>query len=300
MITKILHKLFGTHNERILRRLAKNVAAINELESQMQSLSNEDLKAITPRLRKQLQNGSTLEMLLPEAFAAVREASVRTIGLRQFDVQLIGGMVLHEGKIAEMRTGEGKTFIAPLASYLNALSGKPVHIVTVNDYLAKRDASMLEPLYNFLGLSVGVIVTDQDHEEKKNAYAKDIVYGTNNEFGFDYLRDNMALSLEDKVQRGLRFAIIDEVDSILIDEARTPLIISGPAEDSADLYISINKLIPKLKKQEKPDGPGDYTLDEKTRQAYLTEEGYQNVEKLFIKIGLIYEGESLYDAKMLS
>ncbi|EKE00562.1 MAG: hypothetical protein ACD_21C00328G0010 [uncultured bacterium] len=297
MITKILSKIFGTQNERILKLLTKNVAAINELEPQMQSLSDEDLKAITPKLRKRLQDGETLGMLLPEAFAAVREASVRTLGLRHFDVQLIGGMVLHEGKIAEMRTGEGKTLVATLAAYLNALTGKSVHIVTVNDYLAQRDAAWMGPIYNFLGLSVGVIISGQEHEDKKNAYSKDIVYGTNNEFGFDYLRDNMALSLEDKAQRGLYFAIIDEVDSILIDEARTPLIISGPAEDSAELYLGINKLIPKLKKQEKPDGAGDYTLDEKTRQAHLTEEGYQNVERLFVQAGLIRAGESLYDPK---
>jgi preprotein translocase subunit SecA len=297
MITKILRKMFGTHNERILKRLANNVAAINVLESQMQALSDAELKEVTSKLRKRLQDGHTLGMLLPEAFAAVREASVRTLGLRHFDVQLIGGMVLHEGKIAEMRTGEGKTLVATLAAYLNALTGKAVHIITVNDYLAKRDAAWMGPIYNFLGLSVGVIVGGQEHEEKKNAYAKDIVYGTNNEFGFDYLRDNMALSLEEKVQRDLYFSIIDEVDSILIDEARTPLIISGPADDGAELYIAVNKLISKLKKQEQPDGAGDFTLDEKARQAYLTEEGYQCVERLFIKSGLIREGDSLYDVK---
>lgn len=297
MITKLLRKIFGTHNERILRGLAKNIAAINALESQMQALSDEELKAVTGKLRKRLQDGATLGMILPEAFAAVREASVRTLGQRHFDVQLIGGMVLHEGKIAEMRTGEGKTLVATLPVYLNALTGKAVHVITVNDYLATRDAAWMGAIYNFLGLSVGVIIAGQDHEEKKTAYAKDIVYGTNNEFGFDYLRDNMALSLPDKVQRGLYFAVIDEVDSILIDEARTPLIISGPAEDSAELYININKLIPSLKKQEKPEDLGDYTLDEKTRQAYLTEAGYQNVEQLFIDAGLIRAGESLYDAK---
>lgn len=297
MITKILRKIFGTHNERILKGLAKNVAAINELEPQMQALSDNELQAVTGKLQQRLQDGSTLGMILPEAFAAVREASVRTLGLRHFDVQLIGGMVLHEGKIAEMRTGEGKTLVATLAIYLNALTGKAVHVITVNDYLAKRDAAWMSPVYNFLGLSVGVIVAGQNHDEKKDAYSKDIVYGTNNEFGFDYLRDNMALSLEDKVQRGLYFAVIDEVDSILIDEARTPLIISGPAEDSAELYLNINQLIPNLKKQETTDGPGDYTLDEKTRQAHLTEAGYQNVEHLLIGAGLINAGESPYDAK---
>ena len=289
--------MFGTQNERTLKRLASNVAAINEFESQMQALSDAELRALTPKLRQRLQDGATLEMILPEAFAVVREASVRTLGLRHFDVQLLGGMVLHEGKIAEMRTGEGKTLAATLAAYLNALTGKAVHIVTVNDYLAKRDAAWMGPIYDFLGLSVGVIIANQEHAEKKQAYSKDIVYGTNNEFGFDYLRDNMALSLADKAQRGLYFAIIDEVDSILIDEARTPLIISGPSDDSVDLYLAVNKLVPKLKKQEAPDGVGDYTLDEKTRQAHLTEAGYQNVEKLFINAGLIQAGESLYDVK---
>ena len=289
--------MFGTQNERTLKRLASNVAAINEFESQMQALSDAELRAVTPKLRQRLQDGATLEMILPEAFAVVREASVRTLGLRHFDVQLLGGMVLHEGKIAEMRTGEGKTLAATLAAYLNALTGKAVHIVTVNDYLAKRDAAWMGPIYDFLGLSVGVIIANQEHAEKKQAYSKDIVYGTNNEFGFDYLRDNMALSLADKAQRGLYFAIIDEVDSILIDEARTPLIISGPSDDSVDLYLAVNKLVPKLKKQEAPDGVGDYTLDEKTRQAHLTEAGYQNVEKLFINAGLIQAGESLYDVK---
>ena len=306
MIKKILHKVFGTRNDRVLKRLAKNVAAINVLESQMQALSNDELKAKTAQLKQHLQDGMTLEMLLPEAFAVVREASVRTLGLRHFDVQLIGGMVLHEGKIAEMRTGEGKTLVATLAVYLNALTGKAVHIVTVNDYLAKRDAAWMGPIYNFLGLTVGVIVAGQNNEEKRNAYAKDIVYGTNNEFGFDYLRDNMAFSFADKVQRGLYFAVIDEVDSILIDEARTPLIISGPSEDSSDLYSRIDKLIPSLKRQEKldkldepvlPEEVGDYTLDEKSRQAYLTETGHQHVEKLCFKAGLVGAGESLYDAK---
>ena len=234
MVMKILKKIFGTRNDRVLKRLGKNVAAINEFEPQMQALSDEELKAKTAEFRKRLQDGVTLNMLLPEAFAVVREASVRTLGQRHFDVQLIGGMVLHEGKIAEMRTGEGKTLVATLPVYLNALTGKAVHVITVNDYLAKRDAAWMGPIYNFLGLSVGVIVAGQNHEEKKDAYAKDIVYGTNNEFGFDYLRDNMAFSLADKVQRGLYFAVIDEVDSILIDEARTPLIISGPSEDGSE------------------------------------------------------------------
>lgn len=307
MIKKILHKIFGTRNERILKRLARNVAAINELESRMQGLSDGELKAKTAELKRRFQDGITLEMLLPEAFAVVREASVRTLGLRHFDVQLIGGMALHEGKIAEMRTGEGKTLVATLAVYLNALTGKAVHVVTVNDYLAKRDAAWMGPIYDFLDLSVGVIIAGQSYADKKAAYAKDIVYGTNNEFGFDYLRDNMAFSLADKVQRGLYFAIIDEVDSILIDEARTPLIISGSSEESSDLYVKINKLIPMLKRQEKiekPDMPplkpeeiGDYTLDEKVRQAYLTESGHQRVEGLCLKAGLVGAGENLYDVK---
>lgn len=309
MITKILQKVFGTRNERVLGKLAKNVALINMLEGRVQVLSDSELRAKTSELRQRLKDGATLDALLPEAFAVVREASVRTLGLRHFDVQLIGGMVLHSGKIAEMRTGEGKTLVATLAAYLNALTGNAVHIVTVNDYLAKRDAAWMAPIYNFLGLSVGVIVAGQNHEEKKDAYAKDIVYGTNNEFGFDYLRDNMAFSVDDKVQRGLYFAVIDEVDSILIDEARTPLIISGPSDDSSDLYIKINKLIPNLKQQKvqestesqpqsiKPEDIGDYTLDEKMRQASFTETGHRNVESLCLKAGLVGDDESLYDIK---
>ncbi len=312
MVMRILRKVFGTRNERVLKRLAKNVAVINNFEEQTQALSDEQLKAKTVEFRKRLQDGETLNMVLPEAFAVVREASVRTLGLRHFDVQLIGGMVLHEGRISEMRTGEGKTLVATLAAYLNALTGKAVHIITVNDYLAKRDAEWMSPIYNFLGLSVGVIVSGQNHKEKQDAYAKDIVYGTNNEFGFDYLRDNMAFSFADKVQRGLYFAVIDEVDSILIDEARTPLIISGPSEDSSNLYVEVNKLIPHLRKQARPDKGedlmqqveplkpeeiGDYTLDEKMRQAHFTETGHQQVENLCVKAGLVGAGESLYDAK---
>jgi len=297
MITKILQKIFGTHNERIIRRLAKNVAGINNLEATMQALSDDGLKAVTQKLRQKLKDGATLNMILPEAFAAVREASVRTLGLRHFDVQLIGGMVLHEGKIAEMRTGEGKTLVATLPAYLNALTGKAVHIITVNDYLAERDSAWMSPIYNFLGLEVGVIVSNQDNEVKRAAYAKDIVYGTNNEFGFDYLRDNMVLTLEDKTQRGLYFAVIDEVDSILIDEARTPLIISGPAEGGTDLYLAINQLIKHLTVQKTKDGAGDYSLDEKTKQAHLSEAGYQKVEDLLINANLIQAGESLYDTK---
>jgi len=306
MVMKILHKVFGTRNERVLKRLAKNVAVINQLEPKIQALTDEDLKAKTSEFRDRLKNGQTLNMLLPEAFAVVREASIRTIGLRHFDVQLIGGMVLHEGKITEMRTGEGKTLVATLAVYLNALTGKAVHLITVNDYLANRDAEWMGPIYDFLDLSVGVVIAGQDHATKKEAYSKDIVYGTNNEFGFDYLRDNMAFSLEDKVQRGLYFSVIDEVDSILIDEARTPLIISGPSEDSSELYIKIDKLVPHLTKQDrvetledplKPEEVGDYTLDEKVKQAYLTETGHQHIENLCEKNGLVEVGTSLYDPK---
>jgi preprotein translocase subunit SecA len=294
---KILKKIFGTRNQRVLKRLAVKVHAINAFETQLQDMSDAELKKKTVELRQRLQNGETLDDLLSEAFAVVREAAVRTLAQRHFDVQLIGGMVLHEGKIAEMRTGEGKTLVATLAAYLNALTQKSVHVVTVNDYLARRDAAWMGKIYNFLGLTVGVIVANQSYEEKKAAYACDIVYGTNNEYGFDYLRDNMALTIEEKVQRGLYFAIVDEVDSILIDEARTPLIISGPTEDSSDLYIRINKIIPELKLQSDPNGLGDYTLDEKIKQAFLTEEGHQHVEKLLNKIGLLKTGDSLYDVR---
>ncbi|MDX1518499.1 MAG: preprotein translocase subunit SecA, partial [Gammaproteobacteria bacterium] len=259
------------------------------------SLSDEDFPARTAELRNRLEQGEKVEDLLPEAFALVREAGRRVLDMRHFDVQLIGGMVLHEGNIAEMRTGEGKTLVATLAAYLNALGGKGVHIVTVNDYLARRDAEWMGSLYEFLGLTTGVIVSGLTPTERREAYAADITYGTNNEFGFDYLRDNMAFSLEDRVQRGHHFAIVDEVDSILIDEARTPLIISGPVDDRTDLYIRLNSIIPKLVKQEQEDGSGDYTLDEKSKQAYLTEEGNENVEQLLRKEGIIEADQGLYD-----
>lgn len=271
----------------------------------MQALSDEALRSKTDEFKKRLESGESLQQLLPEAFAVVREASVRTLGLRHFDVQLIGGIVLHEGKIAEMRTGEGKTLGATMPAYLNALTGKGVHIVTVNDYLAKRDSAWMSPIYNFLGMTVGVNIPDMNLLEKQKAYACDIVYGTNNEFGFDYLRDNMVFSLNQRVQRSLHYAIIDEVDSILIDEARTPLIISGQAEESSDLYTKVDKLIPQLTVQKMEEGEkdedvpeerrGDYTLDEKNRQVYLTEQGHQKVEKLMVQQGLMKEGESLYD-----
>lgn len=291
--------MFGSRNERILRRMEKSVMAINAFESQMQALSNEELAAKTQQFKARFNEGESLDELLAEAFATVREVSVRTLGLRHFDVQLIGGMVLHEGNIAEMRTGEGKTLVATLPAYLNAISGRGVHIVTVNDYLAKRDSQWMKPIYEFLGLTVGVIYPDMSHKEKQEAYQSDIVYGTNNEYGFDYLRDNMAFSLTDKVQRELNFAIVDEVDSILIDEARTPLIISGAAEDSSELYIKINSLIPQLKKQEEEggeSGEGDYTVDEKQKQAHLTDAGHMHIEELLIKAKLLDPGESLYHA----
>lgn len=297
MFTSIAKKLFGSRNERIIKRLEQNIAKINALEPSIKLLTDAQLAAKTDEFRKRLQEGASLEDLLPEAFAVVREASIRTLGMRHFDVQLIGGMVLHEGNIAEMRTGEGKTLVATLPAYLNALSGHGVHIVTVNDYLAKRDSEWMKPIYNFLGFSVGVILPDMPVDAKRAGYACDIVYGTNNEFGFDYLRDNMAFQLADKVQGKLNFAIVDEVDSILIDEARTPLIISGAAEDSSELYIQVNKIIPQLVKQEKEGDDGHFTVDEKQKQAYLTDAGHELVENLLVEAGLLAEGESLYDAR---
>lgn len=297
MLNRIFTNVLGSRNHRVLRRLWKIVDSINALESQIANLSDQDLRAKTQHFRDRVAKGEGLEALLPEVFAVAREASKRTLGMRPFDVQLIGGMVLHGGNIAEMRTGEGKTLMSTLAIYLNSLTGKGVHIVTINDYLAKRDAEWMRPLYEFLGLTVGINLHGMTQEEKQQAYAADITYGTNNEFGFDYLRDNMVFSLKEKVQRGLNFAIVDEVDSILIDEARTPLIISGAAEDSVDLYIKVNNIIPKLQKQANKEAPGDYSLDEKTKQAFLSEEGHQHVEELLTKAGLLKEGESLYDAQ---
>jgi preprotein translocase subunit SecA len=301
----VLKKVFGTRNDRLLRLYRKLVEKVNALEPAMEKLSDAELQAKTPEFRAQLAQGKTLHALLPEAFAVVREASRRVMGMRHFDVQLIGAMVLHDGKISEMRTGEGKTLMATLAAYLNALTERGVHVITVNDYLAKRDAEWMMPLYTFLGMTVGVNLTTMSHDEKQAAYAKDITYGTNNEFGFDYLRDNMVYDLSERVQRPLHFAIIDEVDSILIDEARTPLIISGQAEESSELYASVNKLIPRLtlqkmkedeKDEEVPEERrGDYKLDEKNKQAFLTEQGHQKVEALMTEVGLLKEGESLYD-----
>ena len=295
-ISKFFSRLFGSRNERYLRSCAPLVAQINAHEPAMQALSDDALRAKTAEFRQRHAAGETLDQLLPEAFAVVREAGRRVLGMRHFDVQLIGGIVLHQGRIAEMRTGEGKTLVATLAAYLNALSGKGVHVITVNDYLARRDARWMGRLYQALGLTVGVVVQGLDPETKRGAYAADITYGTNNEYGFDYLRDNMAFRSADKVQRGLNFAIVDEVDSILIDEARTPLIISGPADDHTDLYVRVNTLIPSLTRQADEDGPGDFSLDEKARQVYLTEEGHERVEELMLRNGLLREGESLYDA----
>ena len=261
MLNRILTGIFGSRNERLLRQMNKTVAKINALEPGLQALADADLKAKTDELKQRLRGGETLEQILPEAFAIVREASRRVLGLRHYDVQLIGGMVLNSGKIAEMRTGEGKTLVATLPVYLNALEGKGVHVVTVNDYLARRDSAWMGKIYNFLGMSVGVVYPGMDHADKHQAYAADITYGTNNEYGFDYLRDNMALSKEQRYQRGLNYAIVDEVDSILIDEARTPLIISGPSDDSPQLYVRVNRIVPKLARQEKEDGAGDYFVD---------------------------------------
>ena len=298
MITDTLKKIFGTRNDRELKRIRKMVTRINRLEEEFQALDDQALRAKTDEFRSRLTAGANLDELLPEAFATVREAGQRTLGMRHFDVQLIGGIVLHEGKIAEMRTGEGKTLVATLPAYLNALAGDAVHLVTVNDYLAGRDAAWMGPIYNFLGMTVGVIRSGQGPAEKRDAYACDIVYGTNNEFGFDYLRDNMAFAMADKAQARLAFAIVDEVDSILIDEARTPLIISGAAEDSSDMYRRINTLIPKLQSATEVDD-GDFTVDEKQRQIELTESGHEKIEELLIGQGLLEEDDSLYAATNL-
>ncbi len=295
----MLKKIFGSRNDRLIRQMSKRVKTINAMEAEIEALDDAQLKAKTDEFRSRLEAGETLDKLLNEAFAVTREASVRSLGMRHYDVQLIGGMVLNDGKISEMRTGEGKTLMATLAAYLNALAGS-VHVVTVNDYLAARDAQWMSQVYNFLGLTVGVIASGQSAEEKQAAYACDIVYGTNNEFGFDYLRDNMAFSSEQKAQRDLSFAIVDEVDSILIDEARTPLIISGPADTAADIYAKIDTIVPLLKEQEEEDGEGDYSLDLKSKQAYLTEEGHEKAEELMLKAGLIKEGSSLYDVGSIS
>ncbi len=300
MFNQLLTKLFGSRNERNLRNFEKDVQRINQFENGLKSLSDEDLKAKTGAFKLRVEQGESLDKILPEAFAVCREASVRTLGLRHYDVQMIGGMVLHTGRIAEMRTGEGKTLVATLPVYLNALSGKGVHVVTVNDYLARRDAETLGKLYNFLGLSVGVVVPGMPHHEKKEAYASDITYGTNNEYGFDYLRDNMASNKDERFQRGLNFAIVDEVDSILIDEARTPLIISGPADESPDLYVKVNRIVPKFIKQEKEDSEGDFWIDEKSKQVHLSEAGMESAELILREAGIISADDGLYSGNNLS
>lgn len=296
MLNNIAKKIFGSRNDRLLKQYRKTVAQINKIEPDMQALSDDALRAKTDDFKQRIANGQTLNDLLPEAFAVCREAAKRVLGMRHFDVQLIGGMVLHNGKIAEMRTGEGKTLVATLAVYLNALAGKGVHVITVNDYLAARDAGIMEPLYNFLGLTVGVIVSDMQPFDRQNAYAADITYGTNNEFGFDYLRDNMVTDQYDKVQRELNFAVVDEVDSILIDEARTPLIISGQADDNIQLYQVMNTVPAHLIRQETEEGEGDYWVDEKAHQVILSEAGHEHAEQILVQMGLLQENDSLYSA----
>jgi preprotein translocase subunit SecA len=302
MLPKLLTSIFGSRNDRLLKQYRMVVAKINALEPKFEALDDAALRAKTAEFKQRLEQGSTLDDLLPEAFATVREASKRTLKMRHFDVQLIGGIALHQGKIAEMRTGEGKTLTATLPFYLNALTGKGVHLVTVNDYLARRDAEWMGRIYNFLGLTVGVNVPGMDRAEKQAAYGADITYGTNNEYGFDYLRDNMVQSTDDRTQRTLHYAIVDEVDSILIDEARTPLIISGQAEDHTELYVKINAVVPRLTQQvgeadlrtgEGVITPGDFTLDEKGRQVFLTEQGHENAEAILSEAGLLAEGASL-------
>jgi len=300
MIGKLANKIFGSRNQRVLSRYKKLAAQINQLEDSLSSLSDEQLTAKTQEFKQRFASGDTLEALLPEAFAVVREAGQRVLGMRHFDVQLMGGMVLNNGNIAEMKTGEGKTLVATLPVYLNALSGKSVHVITVNDYLAKRDAEWMGRLYEFLGLSVGVIVGGLGDAERKAAYAADITYGTNNEFGFDYLRDNMKFSADQRVQRNLYFAVVDEVDSILIDEARTPLIISGPTDDSSELYLKVDKIVPNLVQQASEDSEGDFFVDEKSKQVFLSEQGHQHIEDLLTEAGLLAEEDSLYDVANIS
>ena len=296
MISTLFKKLFGSRNDRLVKQYFQKVVQINELEPAMQTLSDEALKAKTAEFKQRYIDGETLDQLLPEAFAVVREGSRRVLGMRHFDVQMIGGMVLHAGKIAEMRTGEGKTLVATLPTYLNALSGKGVHVITVNDYLAKRDAEWMGRLYNFLDLSIGINLSQMQNEAKRAAYASDITYGTNNEFGFDYLRDNMVYSKEERVQRGLNYALIDEVDSILIDEARTPLIISGQADDSVALYTQINEVAAKLVAQKEEEGAGDFWVDEKGQNVVMSEQGHEHAEEILTSVGLLPVGSSLYEA----
>ena len=311
MFSSVLRKVFGSRNDRLIKKLKKSVDAINGLEKEFEALSDEELKAKTQEFQQRIADGASLDDLLVEAFATVREASKRVYGMRHFDVQMLGGQVLHHGKIAEMRTGEGKTLTATLPTYLNALSGKGVHVVTVNDYLAKRDADWSRELFEYLGMTVGCNIPGMPQDAKRAAYQADVTYGTNNEFGFDYLRDNMAFSPQERVQRELNFAVVDEVDSILIDEARTPLIISGTAEESTQLYKTMNKLAPKLEQQEfqeklstfgeeEPEPTGDFMVDEKNRQVELTELGHQKIEDELVKLGLLEDGDSLYSSSKLN
>ena len=296
MISRLLKKIFGSRNDRVLRKYAQDVRMTNDLEPAMKALSDAELRGLTETLRQRVRDGESLDKILPEAFAVVREASRRVLNMRHFDVQLLGGIALHNGKISEMRTGEGKTLVATLPAYLNALTGKGVHVITVNDYLARRDAEWMGRAFDFLGLTVGVNLSQMDHDAKQRAYAADITYGTNNEFGFDYLRDNMVFQASEKVQRDLSYAIVDEVDSILIDEARTPLIISGQADDSNDLYYKMNDVAPQLQRAPNENEPGDYIVDEKAHQVLLTEQGHERAEEVLTKGGLLPENGSLYDA----
>ena len=296
MLGKLVKLVIGSRNDRLIKKKRVLVKKVNALSSEYEKLSDAALQAKTQAFRDRLADGEKLNNLLPEAFATVREASSRVFNMRHFDVQLIGGMILHKGKIAEMKTGEGKTLMSTLAAYLNALPARGVHVVTVNDYLAKRDSETMSKLYSFLGLSTGVILSQMEADERRIAYAADITYGTNNEFGFDYLRDNMSFTLNQKVQRDLHFAIVDEVDSILIDEARTPLIISGPTDDTSDIYLKVNAIVPLLTKQLKENEAGDYSVDEKSKQIHLTEEGHENIERLMVEHGLFAEGTNLYDS----
>ena len=300
MLSKTFRKIFGSRNDRVIKSLKQSVNQINALEAEIQKLTDEQLADKTTEFKSRYQEGETVDQLLVEAFAVCREASVRVLGMRHYDVQLMGGMILNNNQITEMRTGEGKTLVATLAAYLNALSGKGVHVITVNDYLAERDSQWMGKLYNFLGLSVGVVISTMDYNQKRESYNADITYGTNNQFGFDYMHDNLSFTLEERVQRELNFAVVDEVDSILIDEARTPLIISGQASDSSELYAKINLLIPRMAKVTEEEGPGDYTVDEKSKQVFLTEEGHESAENLLVEAGLLKAGESLYEASNIS